>query len=38
MTIRVTPETDRLVRGDIQSGHFACVDDLIVPGVGAWRD
>ena len=38
MTIRVTPETERLVQGEIQSGHFTSVDDLIVQGVRAWRE
>lgn len=30
MTIRVKPETERLVQEEIQSGHFQSVDDLIV--------
>ncbi|MCX6608334.1 MAG: hypothetical protein NTV52_32755 [Acidobacteria bacterium] len=38
MTIRVTPETERLVQCEIQSGHFTSVDDLIVQGVRAWRE
>ena len=38
MTLRVTPETERLVQGEIQSGHFTSVDDLIVQGVRAWRE
>jgi len=38
MTIPVTQETERLVREEIQSGHFASVDDLIVQGVRAWRE
>ena len=38
MTIPVTQETERLVREEIQSGHFASVDDLILQGVRAWRE
>ncbi len=38
MTLDVTPETERLVQEEIQSGHFASVDDLIVQGVRAWRE
>ena len=38
MTIRVKPETGRLVQEEIQSGHFQSVDDLIVQLVRAWRE
>ena len=37
MTINVKPETERLVREEIRSGHFQTVDDLIVQAVQAWR-
>jgi Arc/MetJ-type ribon-helix-helix transcriptional regulator len=38
MTIHVKPETERLVREEISSGHFQTVDDLIVQGIQAWRE
>ena len=38
MTIRVKPETERLVQEEIQSGHFKSVDDFIVQLVRAWRE
>ena len=37
MTIHLKPETERLVREEIQSGHFQSVDELIVEGVQALR-
>ena len=37
MAIRLKPETEELVRKEIQSGHFESVDDLITKGVEAWR-
>lgn len=37
MTIELKPETERLVREAISSGHFRSVDDLIVTGITAWR-
>lgn len=38
MSIDVNPETERLVREEIRSGHFRSVDELIVSGVHAWRE
>ena len=38
MTVRLKPETERLVREEIQSGHFHSVDELIVASVHAWRE
>jgi hypothetical protein len=37
MTIRLKPETEQLVKEELQSGHFRTVDELIVEGVHAWR-
>jgi hypothetical protein len=38
MTIEVSPETEGLIREEIESGHFDSVDELIVRSVGAWRE
>ena len=38
MTIDINPETERLVREELRSGHFQSVDDLILAGVHAWRE
>jgi Arc/MetJ-type ribon-helix-helix transcriptional regulator len=38
MTIKIKPETERLVLEEIQSGHFQSVDQLIVESVHAWRE
>ena len=38
MTIKIKPETERLVQEEIQSGHFQSVDQLIVESVHAWRE
>jgi Arc/MetJ-type ribon-helix-helix transcriptional regulator len=38
MTINVKPETEQLIRQEIQCGHFQSVDEMIVEGVHAWRD
>jgi Arc/MetJ-type ribon-helix-helix transcriptional regulator len=38
MTIEINPETERLVREEISSGHFRSVDELIVTAVNAWRE
>lgn len=38
MTIPVTPETERLAEGEIHSGHFSSVVELIVQGVPVWRE
>ncbi len=35
MTIEIRPETERLVRQEIASGHIGSVDDLIAEGVRA---
>ena len=37
MVIEVKPETERLVREEIESGHIRSIDDLIVEGVHAVR-
>jgi len=38
MHIEIAPETERLVREEIDSGHFRSVDELITAGVQAWRE
>ncbi len=38
MTINVKPETEQLVRQEIQSGHFSSVDEIIAEGVHARRE
>ena len=38
MTLEVKPETERLVREEIRSGHIRSVDELIVHGVRALRE
>lgn len=38
MLIDIAPETERLVREEISSGHFRSVDDLIKAGVEALRE
>jgi Arc/MetJ-type ribon-helix-helix transcriptional regulator len=37
MNIEVNPETERLVREEITSGHFRSVDELIITSVHAWH-
>ena len=38
MAIRLKEETEKLVREEIERGHFDSVDDLIVRSVQAWRE
>ncbi len=38
MTVELKPETERLVREEIESGHFRTLDELIVQGVRALRE
>jgi Arc/MetJ-type ribon-helix-helix transcriptional regulator len=38
MTIDIKPETERLVREELQRGHFRSVDEIIVQGVEARRE
>ncbi len=38
MTIKIKPETERLVQEELQRGHFQSVDQLIVEGVHALRE
>ena len=38
MHIDIAPETERLVREEISSGHFRSVDELIKAGVEALRE
>jgi Arc/MetJ-type ribon-helix-helix transcriptional regulator len=38
MTVKLQPETQKLVDEEIRSGHFHTVDELIVEGVHAWRE
>ena len=38
MTINLKPETERLVREELQNGHFCSVDEMIVEGVQARRE
>ena len=38
MHVDIAPETERLVREEISSGHFRSVDELIKAGVEALRE
>jgi len=38
MNIDIVPETERVVREELRSGHFHSVDDLILSSVQAWRE
>jgi Arc/MetJ-type ribon-helix-helix transcriptional regulator len=38
MKIDIAPETERIVREELSSGHFKSVDELILSGVQAWRE
>jgi len=38
MTVELKPETERIVREALQSGHVQTVDELIVHGVHALRE
>ena len=38
MSIKLKPETERLVQEEVRSGHFHSADDLIVAGIHAWRE
>ena len=38
MTINLKPETERLVREELQNGHFHSVDEIIGRGVEARRE
>jgi Arc/MetJ-type ribon-helix-helix transcriptional regulator len=38
MSIEIAPETERVVREELRSGHFRSVDDLILSSVQAWRE
>jgi Arc/MetJ-type ribon-helix-helix transcriptional regulator len=38
MTIHIKPETEQLVKEELQSGHFRSVDEIIVEGVQARRE
>ena len=38
MNIDIMPETERVVREELQSGHFRSVDELILSGLRAWRE
>jgi hypothetical protein len=38
MTINLKPETEQLVREELQNGHFRSVDEMIVEGVQARRE
>ncbi len=38
MTVELKPETERLVREELQSGHVQTVDELVVQGVRALRE
>jgi Arc/MetJ-type ribon-helix-helix transcriptional regulator len=38
MIIDISPETERVVREELRSGHFQSVDDLILSGIQAWRE
>ena len=38
MTINLKPETEQLLREELQNGHFRSVDEMIVEGVQARRE
>jgi Arc/MetJ-type ribon-helix-helix transcriptional regulator len=38
MTVELKPDTERLVREEIQSGHFRSVDEVIIQGIHALRE
>jgi hypothetical protein len=38
MTVELKPETERLVREEIENGHVVSVDELIIFGVNAVRE
>jgi Arc/MetJ-type ribon-helix-helix transcriptional regulator len=38
MTIEIKPETERLVRSELENGHFESIDELIVKGIHALHD
>lgn len=38
MNIQLNPETGRLVREELESGHFHSVDEIIVQGIRARRE
>ncbi len=38
MTIRIKPETEQLVKEELQNGHFRSVDEIIFEGVQARRE
>jgi hypothetical protein len=38
MTIILKPETERLVREELDSGHFHTVDEIIIEGIQARRE
>jgi Arc/MetJ-type ribon-helix-helix transcriptional regulator len=38
VSIDIAPETERVVREELRSGHFRSVDDLILSSVQAWRE
>jgi Arc/MetJ-type ribon-helix-helix transcriptional regulator len=38
MNIDIAPETERIVREELSSGHFKSVDELILSSVQAWRE
>ena len=38
MSIEIKPETERLIREELQNGHFGSVDEIIIEGVHARRE
>ena len=38
MSINLKPETEQILLEEMQSGHFQTVDELILEGIGAWRE
>lgn len=38
MQIEIAPETERLVRDEINSGHFRSVDEMIKAAAETWRE
>ena len=38
MSIKLKPETERLVQEEVRSGHFHSADEVIVASIQAWRE
>ena len=38
MNVQLNPETEKLVREELQSGHFHSIDEIILQGIRARRE